>query len=1212
MKAALLIAVLVALGWGAVFKLGLPPWTGLVLTGLGAVFLAVRIWIRRRRARKAAAKKIEEDITAQADEQARTVRPDLQPEIQAMKAEFSRAVASLKTSKLARGGRDALAVLPWYLIIGPPGTGKSTALRNSGLKFPYLSSRGSGGVRGVGGTRNCDWWLTNEAVFLDSAGRYTTGDEDREEWFAFLDILGRNRPSRPINGLIVTVSVSDLMGTDPQAAGTLGQRIRERVDEVTTRLKVVVPIYVMVTKCDLLPGFVEMFADLPRSERGQIWGFTAPLSTQQEAPSELLLSRFDELTSVLEHRSIRRIGQERRLETRERIHQFPLRFDALRKSLTEFIQPLFMESVFQDTPVMRGLYFTSGTQDVRIAERQVTGGASEVFGVNRAPAETVEGRSFFLWDVFNKVMFQDQKLAVRSSMEELRLRKQRFTLAVACMATAALVLVLPLVSYFQNLMMVRSIRDTIVSVKLEENDDIRRVEELTPLQQQIKRLHHYQVDGEPFWLRMGMYQGNNLFPLAQTFYNDQLKGILLGRQHGRIKQSLKLFAENQDRPDWKPSSELYGRNMDDLKMYLLITYPRSPREPELDAAHQSWLVWQIVGHWRGIRGTDRDVLLEETIARHAETYIEMLAVDPRRLGFVRDDGLVRGTRRALNRVPLATLHLEQLMAEASREYPDLTLSDIVGAVPEMRAARKVRGAFTRRAWEEMLRRQLDEAFQDTQAWVLNRDSKEDQADLQAELRTRYYQKYIEEWTEFLFSIRIEEPHDIDQTERMLTSLTRGKPPPFGKLFRAVAHNVQLSTPKEAGGKDIKALIERTLKGDSTQERDSNRLINLRDGKGETELMPEDVANSFGGLVRFATKTQSTEDKEEQVTQLDYYQDQLTLVLNTILDVKEKPAESGLLMERTKSVRKDVELLIGSQEGNQALFARLLLPPIRDVKIIVTEGVSRTKSNLWCSEVTRHFMGVMGRRYPFVKDSLEDAPLAELAEFLRPSNGLVSRFIQNQLKEDLLANGRRWQLAPSSVSMYRDDLPIYLERLNALSTALFPGDEVQPLVRFQIKVRAGTSPGSDSSDIASVKFTLDGTEVLYRNGPDNVWQRLIWPGQAGELGASLQVINSKGHMSEISQPGEWGLFRLLERVKKIEPSPDGRFFTATWEIEEFNGAQVSVDIRPERLAHPFFGASGSQSMKLMQLFRDPRVLPPQGIARNLKGCPEAEMLGSRMP
>ena len=83
-----------------------------------------------------------------------------------------------RCARAASGGGNLYA-LPWYVVIGPPGSGKSTLLQNSGLNFPLSSSFGKEAMRGVGGTRNCDWWFTDEAVFLDTAGRYTTQDSDR-------------------------------------------------------------------------------------------------------------------------------------------------------------------------------------------------------------------------------------------------------------------------------------------------------------------------------------------------------------------------------------------------------------------------------------------------------------------------------------------------------------------------------------------------------------------------------------------------------------------------------------------------------------------------------------------------------------------------------------------------------------------------------------------------------------------------------------------------------------------------------------------------------------------------------------------------------------------------------------------------------------------------------------------------------------------------
>ena len=102
---------------------------------------------------------------------------------------FDEALQALKTRRNGAGLYD----LPWYMIIGPPGAGKTTVLVNSGLNFPLAQKFGKEALRGVGGTRSCDWWFTDQAVLLDTAGRYTTQDSnqaaDAAGWTAFLQLL---------------------------------------------------------------------------------------------------------------------------------------------------------------------------------------------------------------------------------------------------------------------------------------------------------------------------------------------------------------------------------------------------------------------------------------------------------------------------------------------------------------------------------------------------------------------------------------------------------------------------------------------------------------------------------------------------------------------------------------------------------------------------------------------------------------------------------------------------------------------------------------------------------------------------------------------------------------------------------------------------------------------------------------------------------------
>ncbi len=219
-------------------------------------------------------------------------RQRLTSEEQVLAGRFSEATDMLKKAHFQRHsskgtpfwaqrfGRQYLYQLPWYMIIGAPGAGKTTALVNSGLQFPLADKFGKSALRGIGGTRNCDWWFTNDAVLLDTAGRYSTQESQQErdasEWHHFLDLLRKYRGRQPINGVIVTLSVSDLLSQSPEALRNQALALRQRLMELHDRLGIRFPVYVLVTKADLLKGFRSYFASLDKAQREQIWGFTFP------------------------------------------------------------------------------------------------------------------------------------------------------------------------------------------------------------------------------------------------------------------------------------------------------------------------------------------------------------------------------------------------------------------------------------------------------------------------------------------------------------------------------------------------------------------------------------------------------------------------------------------------------------------------------------------------------------------------------------------------------------------------------------------------------------------------------------------------------------------------------------------------------------------------------------------------------------------------
>jgi type VI secretion system protein ImpL len=161
-------------------------------------------------------------------------------EAAALRERFEQAAATLKQT------HKSLYDLPWYVFIGAPGSGKTTALVNSGLKFPLEQRLGKGPVGGVGGTRNCTWWFTDEAVFLDTAGRYTTQDSDPTSdsagWKEFLGLLRQYRKRRPLNGVILTISASDVMTLNADGREAYVAAARRRLDELNRELRVQLPV----------------------------------------------------------------------------------------------------------------------------------------------------------------------------------------------------------------------------------------------------------------------------------------------------------------------------------------------------------------------------------------------------------------------------------------------------------------------------------------------------------------------------------------------------------------------------------------------------------------------------------------------------------------------------------------------------------------------------------------------------------------------------------------------------------------------------------------------------------------------------------------------------------------------------------------------------------------------------------------------------------
>jgi type VI secretion system protein ImpL len=516
------------------------------IVAVGAAWLAWEFWRVRKAARENESLLtglVGGSLSADSAERAAS-------EIQLLRKRFEDALAVLRKARFRspEGERRTVSQLPWYMFIGAPGSGKTTALLNAGLRFPLGDPRsGEQALAGVGGTRNCDWWFTDSAVLLDTAGRYTTQESDKQAdaaaWLGFLELLKRFRARQPLNGVIVTVAISDLLNWNAEELARYARHVRERVSELYTRLGVRLPLYLMVTKTDLLAGFNEFFSEFDARNRAQVWGTTFDSTEVTRAPG----ARFDEEFARLERRLYAllptRLQEERDLQRRAAVYRFPQQFRINGPQLSKFIDAAFGSGWSGEPPLLRGVYFTSGTQEGSPIDR-VLGTLARSFNLERKVAPPPSsGKSYFLRRLLHEVIFGEAGLAGTDVAEERRLRFARFG---AYAAFAALTLGLGAVwtaSYFGNESLIAAAEAKAAATKrdVEGLAAVRPGEEarLIAVLNELRALRAT-AEGDDSWvLRAGFYQGGKLGAQASRAYRNTLRESLLGHLQASLERSLR-------------------------------------------------------------------------------------------------------------------------------------------------------------------------------------------------------------------------------------------------------------------------------------------------------------------------------------------------------------------------------------------------------------------------------------------------------------------------------------------------------------------------------------------------------------------------------------------------------------------------------------------------------------------------------------------------
>ena len=1085
------------------------------------------------------------------DQSAELIAGQTSEEITQMNERFVQALGTLKKLNFkGKGAKSALYELPWYIIIGPPGSGKTTALINSSLDFPLAEKFGSGALQGVGGTRNCDWWFTNDAVLIDTAGRYTTQDShkvvDSSAWEGFLTLLKKHRRRRPINGAIVAISLQDLLTQTEDERAKHAKTIRTRIDELMEKLEVRFPVYLMFTKCDLVSGFSEFFEDLGKEEREQILGMSLPDSPEESsAPDfEKVSYEYTQIVKRLYERVLWRVHSERDTKRRSAIQAFPQQMENLQGIIDSFVQQTFVQNRYRLQPYLRGVYFTSGTQDGTPIDRLMSSVSSN-FGFNPAMhnAPSLQGKSYFLGNMFKHVIFPESELVGSNRFYE-KLIKWTQRVAYTSMAAVSATFIFFWVgafnqheTYMNEVQGYTTEYQQALTTQNKWSSDIRTA--LPTLNALAKASIVYDQAQSPWIEGVGMYD-DSLNQAADNAYTEQLNQDFYPKLMSYVALHLKGGEINES---------LYNA----FRVYVMFN--------KLDHYNKQTVREWFLLQW-SIEFEQQDGQRQALIA-HLDAFLET-EFAPAEL----NPQLLSSTRQRLQRLPVAQRIYQRIKNKPEYTQKVNLLNEMGGVVSEsyqltsgIKQNLMVPVLYTKTSYDEI------DFSADSQMiinianekWLLHDESKkninfvkDDLEKISKKVKSLYLADYDRHWQKVYNALNVKPFKDINQANVLLTNFSDPIYSPLLGVLNVTVSNTALSNQLAA---------------------------NLSDDN------QDGIAGKAAGLVASKVEWTSVDKKYRDINSL-------------LREKKKQPAPINMALMKLSQLQEMVNAINLAPDPNKKAFdlvkaryqngaenaitalhryakntpkpVKRWLTTIGDETWRVVLGSAHQHINSeWQNQVYQPYLDGIAGRYPVAKNAENDIALFDFVEFFKPG-GQVDGFYLVYIKP-FINNKRTW--TNKSIDKYSLGLSSatlkQVKRAQEIKSILFRQNAEVPGLTFSLK--PSKMPKND------VRFLLEVGEnrLKYSHGP-KFWKSLKWTANSEQSRVRIMFEDLDEQQHTLSFDGPWAWFRLLKQstLKKTSKSST---YIVTFSIGDDH--EIAYQIKAKSVNNPF-------EKQLLSLFKAP--------------------------
>lgn len=1147
-----------------------------------------------------------------------------------LQAAFDERMAELSSSK---AGERSLHLMPWYLVLGPEGSGKSSILRQSGLEYPYLegSQRGIPELRS-GPTEECDCWVSSQGVFLDIAGKHTDLGADPKDWEALLGSIAKFRQGTPLNGILLTVNLELLAehaahkGSARSGIHKFGRSMRASIDRIYNLLGFRLPVYLIVTQCDRIEGFSNLVSSLTSSEKHAPLGVTVPLFGAPRDLSNHLSEQLDELNDQIYEHCTRQIARSSVPQGTEALYAFPQNFSSYKDALLAFAGALTHNAGRSENLLLRGLYFSSALQEQDALENLLRSRGRGAITPQDQDSEAQESSGLFLQGLFSQVLFPDRAFSqqTRSAKDERFRRRLMWSTGIGTVALAVLLLPWNSASRYKSLEQeavahVRSLKGGDQPLdRYTSRSAIETYQALAKLESRIEEPREVRIAG----LAWGMSNDSQLEPAYSGFMDRVVNEWAQDWMRTLAERDRDYLERIQQRYANSPSS-LRGKELratyDALGRYLLLTDvgDLGARTPE----QNEWLAKHLVSEQHQLEKIHKENKPRLTQDSGLAKRLAQTIVANESLRLPGDEDVTILSRKLLKDVEREQIpeFVDAMVAEVNSktrrhrfELTNFTDKLSRGFLKASSKAPFVPGAFTKNVWESLVRAEiLQEAKnpayltqQRNQAlpplWIRGiRSESQWHADRRGDLRAVYVNRYGHAWRAFLNGLSIQRGEDDTAILTMLEKLADAGASPYYGLFEGVRDNVLL--PKAS---------QKLEEGEATD------APAEADAAGYMMHMMRPFAQ-FGAIV--------PGEKPDRPLPLDAFTALIAELRDAMLAQNETPAGAATFRKVHNRIKRRASQLVRVQSSKWTeVLVRLIEHPIQFAQRHASLKRSGSLQDEWCSNVVASYRRQFRGKYPYRENSGgPEVDLTQFTNFFHPENGTLwqaaASFEDYVVKRgDVYVPVNR----EGSPKVINPAVVAFLNQSARLAAAFFPAGSPGPKLSFSVEAQA-------RSGLERTELTLGDRHLRQINGP-TVPEKFVWPAEGDSQDVTLKAWYSRygAHHSattkdsQRAQPlpddpgalpfhrpetGTWALFKLLEsRNASVEEVGDYNFSVSWAPVRRPTDPRVVLHFKVPNGVAPFFGDPEKQK-QLMGLFRSSTSRIPStllfGGSQEPVHCPE---------